>query len=60
MSNKSDKKPEAKTVSVTLKAPHTHHGVPHTAGEKIQVREQRLPWLARHGVIDDPSAQTKE
>lgn len=60
MSTKSDtKKPEARKVSVTLKAPHTHHGRHHTPGETIQVREHLVPWLARRGVIDAPS-QTKE
>ncbi|ACL71488.1 hypothetical protein Tgr7_0390 [Thioalkalivibrio sulfidiphilus HL-EbGr7] len=60
MSTKSEtKKPEAKTVSVTLIAPHTHHGTHYTPGQTIQVREHLVPWLARHRVIEAP-AQTKE
>lgn len=58
--SKNENKPKAKEVGVKLIAPHTHHGVPHKPGDTIQVRESRLPWLTRHGLIDAPANATKE
>lgn len=41
-----------KTVTVTLKRTHTHRGVDHLPGARIDVRPEQAEWLARQGVIE--------
>lgn len=41
-----------KTVKVVLKVPHTHAGEQRKAGDEIEVAENKVAWLKRHGVIE--------
>lgn len=47
--------PNQKTVTVTLKRAHTHRGVEHLPGARIDVRPEQAEWLARQGVIEPQS-----
>lgn len=42
-------------MNVTLKKPHTHAGVDHPVGARIEVTGQEAAFLVEHGVIDEPA-----
>lgn len=56
MSNETPK--PAKQFEVTLDKPHTHAGVRHEAGAKIQVTEPERDWLIANQIVAGKATTT--
>ncbi|MBK7979247.1 MAG: hypothetical protein IPK06_04390 [Ignavibacteriae bacterium] len=42
-------------IEVTLKQPYTQYGVEYNAGDKIKIRESKIPSFVENGLIDAPN-----
>lgn len=47
-------------IEVTLKKAYSQYGVEYKAGDKIKIRESKIPNFIANGLIDDPQAKVKK
>lgn len=47
-------------VEFELKKPYSQYGIDYKVGDKITIRESKIPNFVRAGLIDDPRPKTEK